>query len=161
MSLSLPRLLAALPLLLAISTAPSLAQEETPQATSGVPGEEKAQEATSGLTLELNKLEPSDTGCLFTFVTGSEIESDIEKFSYEVALFDGEGLVERMTVLDFQDLPAGSTRVRQFNLPETDCDDISRVLINDAATCEGAGIEPGICMSELALSSQSDVTFSN
>lgn len=132
---------------------PALAQEG-PEA-----GEQDA--ADGGLSIELNKLDSRDKSCLFTFVASSDLESDLDKVSYEMVLFDGEGLVQRMTVLDFQELPAGSTRVRQFNLPDTRCGDVSRVLVNDSAACDGEGVEPGTCMSALSLSSRSNVEFSN
>ena len=122
-----------------------------------------AQEAETdgGIALELNTLADNGNGCLMTFVVESSLDASIDKAAYEVVLFDGEGLVERMTVLDFQDVPAGRTRVRQFNIGDTTCEDVSRVLVNDVSACEGEGVADGACIEQLAVSSQSDVEFSN
>ncbi len=116
---------------------------------------------TGGISLELNTLQASETGCLLTFVAANGLGTSIEQASYEVVLFNADGLVERMTVLDFQDLPTGRTRVRQFNLPQTQCDGISRVLINDVATCTGEGLSEETCIDRLSVASQSDVELAN
>jgi hypothetical protein len=95
-----------------------------------------AQEAETdgGIALELNTLADNGNGCLMTFVVESSLDASIDKAAYEVVLFDGEGLVERMTV---------------------------RVLVNDVSACEGEGVADGACIEQLAVSSQSDVEFSN
>ena len=144
----------ALALALAFSAGAAAAQEPSTDAT---PDSSK----TAGISLELNTLQPTDNGCLFTFVAENTLDTAIEKASYEVVLFDGDGLVQRMTVLDFQDLPTERTRVRQFNLADTQCDAVSRVLINDVAACTGEGIEETLCIDRLSVTSQSDVEFSN
>lgn len=123
--------------------------------------QEAAEPAEGGLKLDLNTLQQNDSGCLMTFVAENAMEHSLQKAAYEVVFFNGEGLVERMTVLDFQDLPAGRTRVRQFNLPDMQCDNVSRVLINDVSACEGAGVEPATCLEGLSLSSKSEIEFTN
>jgi hypothetical protein len=135
--------------LLALPAAGAYAQDEAGAAQTGA------------LTIELNTLQSTENGCMFTFVAENGIGAAIGRAAYEVVLFNGQGLVSRMTVLDFQDLPQDRMRVRQFNIAETDCDDISRVLINDVSACEGDGVSPGQCMDRLTLASQSDVEFAN
>lgn len=147
----------ALAIALSVFAGMTAAQEPSPSAI----GAETEPGDAAGITLELNTLQPTQNGCLFTFVADNGLETSIDQASYEVVLFNGEGLVQRMTVLDFQDLPAGRTRVRQFNLPETQCDGISRVLINDVSTCTGAGVTEALCIDGLRVASQSDVEFSN
>lgn len=151
------------------SPAPETTAPEAP-AEDAAPTEAGADEAAAaeepavpegGLSIELNKLDARENGCLFTFVVENELETSFDKASYEVVLFNGEGVVQRLTVLDFQEVPAGSTRVRQFNLPDTDCADVSRLLINQSASCEGEGVQPGTCMRALTLESRADVEFSN
>lgn len=112
------------------------------------------------IRIELNGLEPSQQGCRFTFVAENGLEVAIERAAYEVALFGKDGLVQRLTVLDFKDLPAGRTKVRQFDLPEVDCADIGRVLINDAAACEGGeGLGEKSCIASLKTKSRGEVGF--
>ena len=111
------------------------------------------------LTIELNALSPSQKGCKLTFVAGNDLLQPISKVSFEFVLFDGKGLVERMAVLDFRDLPSGKTKVRQFDLPGTRCDAVKSMLINDAPVCEGEGLDKTACMKSLRPSSKSTVAL--
>jgi hypothetical protein len=72
-------------------------------------------------------------------------------------LFDEKGLVERMAVLDFRDLPAGKTKVRQFDLSGTKCEAVKSLLINDAPVCTGDGVAKDACMKALKTGSKSSV----
>lgn len=120
-----------------------------------------AQEAAASpsIGLELNGIEQVESGCRMTFVVANRLGSDIAKAAYEIALFDEEGLVDRLMVLDFQALPDGKTKVRQFDLADTECAEIGRVLINDATACEGDGIEPGACIANLITETRTDAEF--
>lgn len=139
-----PRILAAS---LAVSLAAggaALAQEPAPAAS---------------LRLEFNGLQPSTAGCRLTFLVENGLGAQLDRAAFEIVLFDKEGLVDRLTVLDFKDLPAGKTKVRQFDLPQADCAGIGRVLVNDAVACEGHGIEPKACIRSLTAETKSDVAF--
>ena len=50
-----------------------------------------------------------------------------------------------LTLLDFQDLPAGRMRVRQFHFADMPCAGIGRILINGASACKGEGLPAGAC----------------
>lgn len=113
--------------------------------------------APAGLTIELNEIAPSEKGCKLTFVAGSALARSLSKVSFEFVLFDQQGLVERMAVLDFRDLPAGKTKVRQFDLPGTKCEAVKSLLINDAPACDGEGVDMGACMKGLRTGSRSAV----
>ncbi|WP_234937526.1 hypothetical protein [Rhizobium herbae] len=118
-----------------------------------------AQEAgTSGnLSIEMNDLAPSEKGCKLTFVAGNGLTQSLSKVSFEFVLFDEKGLVERMAVLDFRDLPAGKTKVRQFDLAGTKCEAVKSLLINDAPVCTGEGVAKDACMKALKTGSKSSV----
>ncbi|MDW5312704.1 hypothetical protein R6X40_01080 [Rhizobium sp. PL01] len=118
-----------------------------------------AQDAgTSGnLSIEINDLTPSEKGCKLTFVAANDLPQSLSKASFEFVLFDEKGLVERMAVLDFRDLPAGKTKVRQFDLPGTKCEAVKSLLINDAPVCTGDGVAKDACMKALKTGSKSPV----
>ena len=121
-------------------------------------GAETAQPA-AGLSLELNALQPSDKGCRLTFVIANHLSGDIAKAAFEIALFDRTGLVDRLTVLDFRELPLGKTKVSRFDLPGADCGKISRVLVNSATECGGSGIAPSDCLARLQTTTRTEVEF--
>ena len=113
-------------------------------AVSGAAAQEAA--AAKGLDVELNALAGSQKGCLFTFVAQNGFAQNVSKVSFEFVIFNDKGTVERLALLDFRDLPAGKSKVRQFDVPGIKCESVKNLLINDAPVCEGEGLEKGRCM---------------
>lgn len=113
----------------------------------------------SVLSLELNAAQPSDKGCRLTFVVNNGLGTDLTKASFEIALFNESGVVDRMTVLDFKELAQGKTKVSRFDLAGIDCGKISRALVNGSNDCAGDGIEPTACMKALQPGSKTDIKF--
>ena len=111
------------------------------------------------LTLELNGAEPSDKGCRLTFVVNNNLGTELTKAAFEIALFNDAGVVDRLTVLDFKELPAGKTKVTRFDLAGTDCAKISRILVNHATECAGEGVEPAACLRKLKTAAKTDIAF--
>lgn len=111
------------------------------------------------LKLELNAAQPSDKGCRLTFVVANELGAELSRAAFEIALFNEAGVVDRLTVLDFNELPAGKTKVVRFDLAGVDCAKISRVLINGATECVGDGIDPKACLRQLEPESRSGIAF--
>lgn len=109
--------------------------------------------------LELNGAEASPAGCRLTFLIRNDLGAALERAAFEIVLFNGAGLVERLAVLDFKELPPGKTKVRQFDIPGADCARIGRVLVNDAVACEGEGVEAGACLRGLVTETKSTVAF--
>lgn len=121
--------------------------------------EEAAPPAASSLVLELNDAQASQKGCRLTFLVTNGLSSGLDKAAFEIALFDAKGVVDRLAVLDFQDLPSGKSKVVRFDLAGIDCKGISRILVNDATQCAGPGVEPRACMRQLAPRSRAPITF--
>lgn len=113
----------------------------------------------SSLVLELNGAQASDKGCRLTFVVTNELGAELTKAAFEIALFNDAGVVDRLTVLDFNELPAGKTKVTRFDLAGTDCAKISRVLVNHATECAGLGIDPKACITQLKPATKSAIAF--
>ena len=111
------------------------------------------------LTLELNGAQPSEKGCRLTFVVNNNLGADLSKAAFEIALFNEAGVVDRLTVLDFKDLPVGKTKVTRFDLAGTDCAKVSRVLINSTTECVGTGVEPNACMRKLKTDTRTGIAF--
>ena len=89
----------------------------------------------------------------------NNLGAGLTKAAFEIALFNDAGIVDRLTVLDFNELPAGKTKVARFDLAGTDCAKISRVLINHATECVGAGVEPDACQRQLKPETRSGISF--
>lgn len=109
--------------------------------------------------IELNRLEQNGEACRMTFVAHNGLSSDLESSGFEMVVFDAKGLVKLMTVFDFGALPADKTVVRRFDLPDTGCESVSRILINGAARCKGEGIEASDCAKALKTKNLTDAEF--
>lgn len=109
------------------------------------------------LSLSLNNIEQADQNCRLVFVIDNKLGSDIEKFALEVVLFSTDDKVDRFALFDFQSLPLDKMRVRQFELPEAQCDGLSKVLINGTASCEGNALGGSECSDYLTLDSQTRI----
>jgi hypothetical protein len=109
------------------------------------------------LNVALNALAPSAKGCMMTFVAENDLATPISKIAFELAFFNDKNAVDRITVLDFRDLPVGKKRVRQFDMPNVKCEGISRVIVNDTTVCDGPAA--GECKAGLATRSETSVPF--
>lgn len=131
---------------------PSLAQQEP-----ATPGAEPSADAT--LLLELNALKQGESGCQVTFLATNSLGAPLDKIAYEFAFFDASGSIDRLLALDLKGLAAGKTKVLQFPLEGLTCENIGRVLINNASACEGPGVEAGACLDRLVTSTKPQIQF--
>lgn len=110
-----------------------------------------------GLQIELNDAADVDGTCRISFVVENRLGADLSEAVFETVLFDASGAVERLTLFDMRDLPAGRPRVRQFQIDGVPCTGIGRILINGAQTCTGKGVAEGACMDTLTLTSRTEI----
>lgn len=122
--------------------------------TSPVAADSAAAGTSPGVSIELSTAQAQNGACQLSFVVTNRHPTGIARAVYEVVLFDADGRVDQMSLLDFQDLPAGRARVRQFAFDGADCAGISRILINGASTCEG--VADGACITGMTLSSRAE-----
>jgi len=113
------------------------------------------EQARPSLSIDLNALEQVGKSCRLVFVASNRTGVSIDELSLETVLFNTAGTVDRFALFDFQALPEGKTRVRQFDLPDVRCGDIGRLLINGTASCRGQALKGTECMDQLELKSSS------
>jgi hypothetical protein len=109
---------------------------------------------TGNIELELNTAAEVDGVCRLTYVATNATSVGLEKAAYEVAVFDIDGIVQRLVVLEFGWLPSGKTRVVQFDLPDQKCTAISRISVNSAVECASAEGAQTVCRDSQLLSSR-------
>lgn len=112
------------------------------------------------LSLDLNAAEQTGQACRLVFVANNASGKSIAEMTLETVLFDTAGKVNRFAVFDFKALPAGKTRVRQFDLPDTQCSAVGRILINGAASCKGEGLTGTECIDQLDVKSSTKTEIS-
>lgn len=113
---------------------------------------EAADHAASLISVELNSTQQLDDACQLTFLLKNSLEQTVSSLVFETVLLTKEGEVDRLTLFDMRDIPAGTPRVRQFNVPQLQCEALGQVLINGLSTCEG--LEPTECAGSISYSSR-------
>lgn len=126
-----------------------LATALTPSMTAAQPAEK--------IVLQLNEAASVGGSCRLTFVIRNELPDTVTALGLDLVMFDTSGGVSGYAAVDFGALPAGKTRVRQYDVAKGDCADLSRVLLNDIRACEIEARADRECLSMLALSSRSEI----
>ncbi|MBF9036697.1 hypothetical protein HKCCE2091_20880 [Rhodobacterales bacterium HKCCE2091] len=109
------------------------------------------------LSIELNTVIEAEGACRLTIMARNGLGADISALVLETVLLTREGIVERLTLFDFQAVPGGRPRVRQFDVAGLACADLGQVLVNGVETCAGDGIAAEGCEAGLTLSTRTDV----
>jgi len=102
--------------------------------------------ADTGLSIELNKLEQQQSACRLTLLIENKLETRINDLNFELALFGSDKQITKMLAISAGSFPTRKTRIRQFDLPDTKCESISRFLLNSITKCDGDGLTPENCL---------------
>jgi len=112
------------------------------------------------IAVEFNDLQQSETGCRAVFVLNNGLDKPLDKVTLRVVAFDAENHAKLFLSLDVGALPIGKTRVMRFDLgPDLACKDVSRIVLDDVISCEGAEMAPPACLAAIALSSRAGAPF--
>jgi len=137
--------LALIATLAAVGLGTSLAAQEAPSAPSDSGGE--------GITVELNKLEPSDKGCRAYIVVSNPTEASYDAYKLDLVLFQTDGVIGRRLALDLAPVRADKRTVKLFDLEGTQCDTIGNFLVNDVLDCKTASGPATNCLANLKVKS--------
>ncbi|BCH25453.1 hypothetical protein MesoLjLc_53840 [Mesorhizobium sp. L-8-10] len=111
------------------------------------------------LSIELNDAVDVDGGCRLAYVAMNGTGVLLDKTSFDVFTFDKQGKVGQSLVFQFGRLPAGKTKVVQFDLAGQSCATISRLLINDITECVAEGKNSTICIDALKTTARTSISF--
>lgn len=89
--------------------------------------------AADTTTIELNSIAQTGDACRLTFTASAPL--GLEALETQTVLFDTAGAVDTFTVFDFGQVPQNGLRVRQFDVPQTQCDEVSLILFNGIERC--------------------------
>jgi hypothetical protein len=122
----------------------------TPAATGG----------DSSITLELNKLEPSDKGCRAYVVVSNPSANALDAFRLDLVMFQKDGVIGRRFALDLGPLRPSKRAVKLFEMDGTKCEDIGSFLVNDVMECRAGGTAVDDCLARLKVNSLTKVEIS-
>ena len=109
------------------------------------------------LRIELNGAESVDNACRLTFLMHNKLASDVSALSFELAVINKQGLVTGLLLLRSGLLPTNMERVKQFDLPQTQCDKVDRLLINTVVECVAQGVDIAECRAALKTATKIDI----
>src|SRR5262245_50945220 len=87
--------------------------------------------AKAAILVELNKLESSPNACRGYFVINNGVGEPLRELRLDVFLFDKGGVILRRVGLTFADIRAERSKVVLFDIPDTACDAVGRLVVND------------------------------
>ena len=123
-------------------------------------GMAQSSDVDNNFTLELNKAENTENSCRLTYVATNKTGTDLKNTSYEVAIFDAKGAVDQLLVLEFGGLTNNQTRVVQFDIDNQDCENISKILVNNQGVCATSEGPSDVCTNNLATKTLAGVSMS-
>ncbi len=121
-----------------------------------------AQESEPSFELDLNSAADTANGsCRLTIVAKNSSDTALDRTAYQIGIFDSDGAFTRLLAVEFGALIENKTKILQFDLPETGCGSIGRILINDVVACEIAdgGGDSDLCLNGLTATSRTDIEF--
>lgn len=117
--------------------------------------EETANAVSRSLSIDVNRAQTTQSGCLISLFIQNGLHQDVEKLVLETVLMTSSGQVDRLTLFDLGRLPSGRPRVRQFELAGTDCENLGMLIVNGVTQCSAGNLTTSDCEDALELSSKS------
>jgi hypothetical protein len=118
-----------------------------------------ATKGTTPLLLELNAFSQVDKACRVTFRVQNKLPVGVGDMALELVLLDWDGMTSRFILVRTGEVPAGRSRIRQFDMANMDCTDLGGVLLNNIDVCSGNGLTPELCLDRVAVSSLTSARF--
>lgn len=140
-----------------LAVVPSYAQDETPAAEEAT---SPAAETEQDVSLELNKLEPSEKGCRAYVVVSNSGETGYDAYKLDLVMFQTDGVIGRRFALDLAPLRPAKRTVKLFDLNDTQCDKIGSFLVNDVLECHAESGPVDNCLARLKVSTLGKVELS-
>jgi len=115
--------------------------------------------AEDGVSVELNKLEPSGEACRAYLVLENGAGSAFETLKLDLVMFDTDGVVAKRLAVETAPLPAEKTSLKVFDMEGLACETVGRVLLNDVMACADASGPREDCLGLVAPAARGPVEF--
>jgi hypothetical protein len=116
---------------------------------------------SSGLELELNKVEQTGSDCRVIFKSTNRLGVDLKGFGLEVYLLDPRGVALQSILLSFGSIGLSKGRFAKFDLKGRTCTDIGGVFVNEFKSCQADSDMPEKCRSSLSLKNLTSLSFTD
>ena len=114
-----------------------------------------ARAETGRLSIEVNKFEEIEGGgCRAFFLFRNGTATSFEGFEMSLAIFDRQGVIDRLLSIDAAPLPVARTTLKLFEIPQIACADIGQILLHDVPVCKPQNAEATDCYPMIDLTSK-------
>ena len=115
--------------------------------------------AEGSVSIELNKLEPQETGCRTYLVLQNGTAAAFEELRLDIAVFDTDGIVAKRLAVEAGPLPVGKTSLKLFTMSGLACDTVGRLLLNNVLSCVDQSGKRTDCVGLLEISTRATAPF--
>lgn len=110
---------------------------------------------TGRLKIEVNKFEEiAGGGCRAFFLFQNDTPTSFEGFEMSLAIFNAQGVIDRLLSIDAAPLPVARTTLKLFEIPQIACADIGQILLHDVPVCKPQNAETTDCYPMIDLASK-------
>lgn len=121
----------------------------------GLAGPAVAEDSPGRLEIELNKFEQAESGaCRAFFLFRNRTGASFEAFEMSLAIFQANGVIDRLLTIDAAPLPVARTTLKLFEIPQTSCGDIHEILLHEISACRIPNQEAPDCFALIGLNSR-------
>lgn len=117
-------------------------------------------EPAKSIDLELNRLEEQGGNCRAYLVIANPGPAAFSGFTLDLVLFDRGGTITRRLAVDIAPVRPEKTMVKVFDIPQTACNGIGSILVNDVIHCRDASGDIAGCVDRVTTSSKLPVHLS-
>jgi hypothetical protein len=136
----------------------AVAAAAAPETTNPQPSQSQA--AAEPVSIQLNKLEPTDKGCRAYMVIDNPGDTAYSAYKIDLVLFQTDGVIGKRFSIDLAPLRAKKKSVKLFDIDGLQCDKIGSMLINDVMECKSDTGSSGSCLQNLKTSTLTNVQLS-
>ena len=111
------------------------------------------------IEIELNKLEQMNGSCRFYLVFRTRGGEALDRATIDFFLFDQEEVILKQFAYEAGPLASSRTAVKRFDLPETACVGVGKLLLNNVTNCEAADGPRENCIDRFAPSSRAEAAL--
>jgi hypothetical protein len=87
------------------------------------------------ITIELNKLEPTENGCRAYLLVTNASEIAYPSFKIDLVIFQPDGIIGKRVALDLAPIKPSKRSVKLFDFDRIPCERIGSILVNDVLEC--------------------------
>lgn len=113
-----------------------------------------AQEESSKLRIELNRLEPQGEHCRIYLLVKNGRSEALKSLKVDLFAFDAQGVAHKRLAVELGPISSGKTRVKVFDIVGAPCPVIGSLLLNDVLSCEGETGSWEDCLDHVETSSK-------